>query len=1346
MRDTSKTTRHPGARTARKTSKTGKAPALGVKADGKATGGGGPTASGGFNYQAAVTAIAMTYALRGLPLQWLDGLVADTVSSVASETGEGGDDIRLILVNGSVVEVQVKKGLTKGASLWTALRDLARALAADTAQFGVLVVSPGSSATVREDIAKEIVALGEGRTPKAGSAGEDLAEGLRKEGWDPGVICARLRIVTVAAAEFSDGDIRASLAHLAAICAGGEEASAAWDRFYRDAHVMIASRGRRDRAALAQVLRSAGVGLRDDAALPSGLIEKLCRWTAATNREFSILGVDRPLSIEAAYVRLDPYVMTEPEGVMTGGDLATAIAHYHDWNHRTPQRDTNTSAPEALGRYFTRAVVVAGPGAGKSTLLARVAAAYAADGAPVLKASARSVARRMSGGQGFEAALFDDALDGAPVTPAQARTLTGVRWTVLLDGLDESAQSQDAVINGLKAFVEGRLETRAIVTTRPVGFQRAGLADWRHYAMPGIAEDDIEKVLTRLLSHMLPAADPRRKSLDAHVKAALDKSGSGKAALRTPLMLGLAAALFAAGGSLGTSRTSFYRGVFDLVSRAPGERLPHDPPAEAVRNRFLDALGWALVANPDAGRETAMVFAAETLRLDLESSLLGAEVLAGRCLDYWQALGVVEELSQAADRALAFVHKTFGEFTAGRYLAKAELDVRKRALERSEADPGLREAVAFAASEGMAPLVLAELMHGGFSGDVGEGRLVQALDVLIDVKPSLGLSEAGPILEAAAMAALDDREGPVGLIGLKLRTLANIYPQPLSKTARSLMASEQAWTRLTGLAVGFVAEPDQMPLMSWVDSVAEVAGPKPDKATRGFRRSDAAAELMQAFAHDVAKRIVGEMSSEEASDVFARAFVGGDLNRVGFIIEMETLLVGTQIKPWWRAGWETSMPKIDGDEISRAIRRAFLAFVRGLRPPAEADDQPRPAKTPSYALSAFMCLVDFGGTSLPDLYPLEDFGEAADVRWLWSNLAVAAGLPLDLLWRDAREMEAELVRADRDALSTMYRETFAVDIAPVDWAQHLQAGVDEALLEQALRRSSGLVVGVAANLALASGADTCRRLSARLLSNGDDEALWAGAAISAGIPREEALALLFEHARGAPRRGTKYVINHLAALEVGEDPRRQDVMNAALLQTRFPSAAAAAAKWFAAHPVPADIGVASRAFYLWLRAEKPTPESGIVPISPRDDLLSGLLVLSPESLSGLLSRWKDSRSDVRSVVRSAFVSLLDRGPEERQDSVRAALSGDLPVDWLRLLVDKADRLSSDQRLALLACLENEDSTVRLAVMPLLKRRDLSSVDRRSRLDQLRKDKENQVREKAASMLRALNRDAAVSVP
>lgn len=82
-------------------------------------GGGGPAASGGFNFQAAVNAIALAHALQAMPLGWLDGLAADAPVTVASETGAGGDDLRLTFEDGSVAEAEIKQGLRAGKDLWS---------------------------------------------------------------------------------------------------------------------------------------------------------------------------------------------------------------------------------------------------------------------------------------------------------------------------------------------------------------------------------------------------------------------------------------------------------------------------------------------------------------------------------------------------------------------------------------------------------------------------------------------------------------------------------------------------------------------------------------------------------------------------------------------------------------------------------------------------------------------------------------------------------------------------------------------------------------------------------------------------------------------------------------------------------------------------------------------------------------------------------------------------------------------------------------------------------------------------------------------------------------------------
>ncbi len=1305
----------------------------------KSSGGGGPTASGGFNFQAAVTAIVMSSALRGVALRWLEGLAQDIPVRVAAETGSGGDDLRLVFNDGSIAEVQVKKGLTQGASLWDALLDLAKPLAEGAAQYGVLVVSPNSSGPVRVDLATDVVAIGEGRPIEEGRPGAVLIAKLKASGRDPQAVCRKLRVVTIAAAEASDGDVRAALANLGSVCAREQDAPAAWDRLYRDAHTMQSSRGVRDRATLAQVLRSAGIALRDDPNLPSGFLEQLCRWTMATNAEFTILGVDRPLSLETAYIALNPFVETQEDSGDALPDLASAVARYHNWNLRISRRDTQTSDPLALGRHYRRAVVVAGPGAGKSTLLAKIARAYAVDGLPVLKADGRAIARRISAGEGFEEALFQVALDGAPVAAHQARALAGVDWVVLLDGLDESGHGRPAVVRGLKAFAEGRPSVRLIVATRPVGYQWAEFAGWRHYAVPGIPEDDVVRTLSQLLTHILPASDPRRVNLQKRVKSAVAASGSGKTALRTPLMLGLAAALFASGDTLGKSRTAFYRAVFDLVSRTPSERLPANPPAAPILKRFLDAAGWKLVSDPDATADAVTGFAAGILKDDLSLTQLAAGALAVECCEYWQALGIVEELWQGSDRALAFVHKTFGEFAAGRFLAEADPAVQRSALEASAADPGLRECVAFAAAEGLAPLVLDELQTLGFAGSPGEARLLQGLDILIDAVPPVSFELAQPVIAAAVEAAFDDRQDPVGRIGLKLRGLGPRYPEPLAGAARRLMIHGQNWTRLAGLALAHVAEPEQMSLLAWIDRLAEVAGSSPDgSGVRGFRQSDAGVKLLQAFAHDLARRVVAEMSDDEASEIFARAFGGADLNRMGFIIDMETLIQGTAIRPWWDLGPIGSFPRFDGDEIRRMMRATFTAFVRGLQPPRTTNDalQP-PTDRHLQALSAFMSVVDFDGTSLPDLWPLEDFGESDDVRWLWDTVARWAGISIDALWSDAADMEATLAIFEGEGLTAMHRRIFAVDVPSLNGRP--AEPVDEPLLERALRRPSTLVVEPAYRVASTAGVAVVRRLATRLLVDGEDASLWAGAALTGKLPRPEASDLLFTHASGRLRSGSSHVIARLSKQDVDEDPRRQAVMKAALLQMQEPEAAVAAARWFAARPVVADMKIAADAFAYWRRNETPQPASGAVPTSPREDLLTGLLALAPETLDGLLDHWKDSRSGVRSVAHSAFTARLTEAAA-LDEIVGAAVSGRLPSPWLKDLAAHGDRLSPSHAQALCVCLESPDASARFAMLDLLQVRVLPRDLRRAALVVLRRDSSNPVRERAEELLHALERE------
>ena len=85
---------------------------------------GGAAGAGGFNFQAAITAIAYVHSLRGTPVQWTEGLTASPPVGILSETGGTGDDISLELADRSTVEVQVKKGLRATKAFWSVIDSL----------------------------------------------------------------------------------------------------------------------------------------------------------------------------------------------------------------------------------------------------------------------------------------------------------------------------------------------------------------------------------------------------------------------------------------------------------------------------------------------------------------------------------------------------------------------------------------------------------------------------------------------------------------------------------------------------------------------------------------------------------------------------------------------------------------------------------------------------------------------------------------------------------------------------------------------------------------------------------------------------------------------------------------------------------------------------------------------------------------------------------------------------------------------------------------------------------------------------------------------------------------------
>src|SRR5262249_13008622 len=98
---------------------------------------------------------------------------------------------------------------------------------------------------------------------------------------------------------------------------------------------------------------------------PLALLPDLADWAANSAANFSILGAERPLSVDNSWIQIK--VAIRGDEADAAGGLAEAVDHYHQWATRD-RGNRDVFDAETIGRFIRHAIVVAGPGMGKSVL------------------------------------------------------------------------------------------------------------------------------------------------------------------------------------------------------------------------------------------------------------------------------------------------------------------------------------------------------------------------------------------------------------------------------------------------------------------------------------------------------------------------------------------------------------------------------------------------------------------------------------------------------------------------------------------------------------------------------------------------------------------------------------------------------------------------------------------------------------------------------------------------------------------------------------------------------------------------------------------------------------------
>lgn len=413
---------------------------------------GGAAGAGGFNFQAAITAIAYVHSLRGTPVQWMEGFPASPPVGVSSETGGPGDDISLELADGSTAEVQVKKGLRVSKAFWSTIDSLSEGINSDLCTYGVLIVCSSSSNTIRQDFAKAIRKIGEENYNNPSDQQSALTERLRQKGYDPAKICERLRIQTVAALSDQIEDVAEAREGLDRICADKSQIKPAWSVLCKAASSAIELKSRHTSSSLVSVLRSYNIAIKsgkNDS--PAAISQALLKWIDTTTEHFGVLGIDEPLSTDTAWLQLQASVGYDSS--KHGSSIEDALHAYHELSEKSVNRDENIIDAKTIGTFRKHCVVVGGPGSGKSLLLQVIAREFGKDAFVSLRVKLRDLAKRVeTTGCTVEEGLLSLGLDGSGVSPEKLRSVDFSDLVFLCDGLDECGNFKREIALGLNAI------------------------------------------------------------------------------------------------------------------------------------------------------------------------------------------------------------------------------------------------------------------------------------------------------------------------------------------------------------------------------------------------------------------------------------------------------------------------------------------------------------------------------------------------------------------------------------------------------------------------------------------------------------------------------------------------------------------------------------------------------------------------------------------------------------------------------------------------------------------------------------------------------------------------------
>jgi len=1321
------------------------------RSEGRPRRAGGIAGGRGYSYQADAIAFVEAHILTHRRLHWIDHSEPDVPVAVAVETGGPGDDFQFTISDGTAVEGQAKHGLDK-TKLWDAILPLVRGLEADPSLHGILTVDTTASGTIRNDLREDLQRLAMGRQDNLRSITAELLEKLGQ-----GVIAERdvFRRLRVIVFDLAESGSRSSVeALLATALENPAQAHLAWSILHQDAlENLIAKGGRRDATSIARLLgRELQLSARSGDAVVTA--ERFRIWTHETSKTFAVPGLNVALPVSRAWVQLR--VVDDQDKVVPAcpNTIEQWLTGYHEWA-RLADRYEYSRGPsvEQLADFAGCIVVVGGPGAGKTTLLKRLAHRLSGNGRVVLKVRLRVLAQRLRNNERFEDALLAVAADGSGILPAALSPIANSVEYLLADGLDECDPSRSLVAERLTAWAQGHPDCRVIVTTRPVGHDPALVPGWRHVEILPLTKSAIREYARQLFIVLYESQSAEAAGRVLGFEAELGKSPAANLGARNPLLLGFIIQLFMGGVSLGHDRAELFGQVLNLVQRnSPADRNAPEMSAPMVF-RFIEVAGWILQHRPVLDKNDFISECGRFLARDMGVTELQAATLAEQSLQFWEDRRLLERLTIEHHEIVTFIHLALGEYSAARFASKLPDNELYDWLTSVRKQPRWRETILLCAGLGAADRVVAVLL---------------ALDDPYEPTSTEAILAAACLLESASWDReacaritdhLPDRLGSsVPLIAYEtargVGNLAELFPGEIASLTERLLESSQPWTKLAAWCLrlkcgsSFVDTGRLSSLYEDLLSGTFTRDYSPrlahDVGLRQWLYGENPAKSVQSIALSEATKLLIERSDAvKAREQFRRILMSEDADGNAKHSIAETLKDDDRYRSLvadWYKSIMNDLPKRMATflEPDRPADEAILGYVAKAAGEPPTMDSAAADTESTIHLAVLLEAMDFKSCTPGSWGAMANRADEEAVVEVFRGAIVASRQSPASLAIEARAAMERLTQDSRAQL--LY---FLPDLAlDTDWAAARHAGLDPRRLVRALFHPCDAIVRTAAELlAVGAGGNEAGALLKAAIDRAPEYTLHLIKYIAKPVWGDEAIDVVVGRLEKELTPGCGWLFACLPSLPGYMDRGRLSACLMRGIRSEDPYIATGAAEAVANLDFEGNRTIRDaigEALSFWQTHEEPYPQhGGIVPPSPREDLLRALCKVTTPTIEELASFCSDSRTDVRDAATELLMARVE-APDSLTLLVALIAETKAPAWLITRIATLPGNIAIAVRASLIGLLKSPDFVARLHVVAALAHGwlDLGEAKRLAR-DAL-VDVDTRVRDQAVRTLRLLD--------